>query len=96
MSSKIDCSKVDQNASAQFAMIKEVDELEKQKIQYITKQSSAYLGDTSVQVVGGSVFLAKTAVSKSLTFGLPNMGICDSIKTEIKQDKSVLKMEWDF
>lgn len=90
------CQKADQAAAAQFVFIQDTNKREDQNLKMMEKQANDDVGIRQVQVIGGIVFVTKTLVSKSLTVGLPNMGICDSLKAEANQDQSLLKMEWKW
>lgn len=66
----------------------------------VTKRADAtakeYLGEPTYDVVAGIAVVAKTVSDKSAIVALPTMGLCSSFKAEIKQDKQVLKLEWNF
>jgi hypothetical protein len=54
-----------------------------------------YLGNNA-NVVAGGVFLIKGIADKAATFTLPNFGVCTSMKADIGQSKSLLRLEWKF
>lgn len=60
------------------------------------KTAYSVMGQTGVDMVGGSLFLAKAAADKSVSVGLPTFGLCDHVTSEAGVDKYKLKLEWGF
>jgi hypothetical protein len=90
------CSKAIDAGGKQSGVEQKMNDLESKETQSLDKDLKASLGDAGFNVVGGTVFAAKTVRDKSLSFGLPNFGICDSVKTELKPESYKLKLEWNF
>lgn len=90
------CQKATEAGSKQSGIEKEMSDAEKHTLKKVEFEATDIIGKDGVNVVAGSVFLAKTLQSKSLSVGMPTFGLCSSIKTEIKQDSSIIKFEWKF
>lgn len=54
------------------------------------------LGEKTTNVTAATLYLAKIASDKKVTFGLPNMGICDRMSNEITNNSYSLRLEWIF
>ena len=61
-----------------------------------TKDAQTYLGNTTIYMVGGAVYISKVIQNKGLDFELPNLGICDSLSNHIGMDNYGLKFTWKF
>lgn len=90
------CQKATEAGSKQSGIEKEMNDAEKRSLNKLEIEATDIFGKSGVNVVAGSVFVAKTLQSKSLSVGMPTFGLCSSIKTEINPDMSVLKFEWKF
>lgn len=60
------------------------------------EEAKDLIGKTGMDVVGGTVFLAKTISDKSVKFDIPNMGIADKITSEVGTEKYYLNLVWRF
>lgn len=90
------CQKALQAGSKQSGIEKVVNNKEQQITKKADQTAKEMLGETTVGVVGGTVFLAKTISEKKVSLGLPTLGMCNSIKAEVSDKQSQLKLEWKF
>lgn len=90
------CQKATEAGGKQTGVEQTVDAYETRETKIFEKKFVDFLGQDSATAVAGSVFLAKSLASRSVSFGLPNFGLCSSIKTEITENTSMLKLEWKF
>lgn len=56
----------------------------------------SYIGDTTFDYVGATVFVARSISSQSVGFGLPTLGLCDKAHVDVGSSNSLLKLEWNF
>lgn len=90
------CEKTTEAGAKQTGVMQSVDNYEDRTLKLLDREAKEDFGKDAVSLLGGSVFLTKTLIDKSVTFGLPTYGICSAIKTEIKQNQSILKLIWNF
>jgi len=95
-SQQMACQKGTEAGAKQSGVSQTVDAFESKETKKLEKNAVELFGKEGVNVVAGSVFVAKTMSSRSLSIGLPTFGMCTSIKTEIKPEYSILKFEWKF
>lgn len=68
-----------------------------QNIEKKANQEAYYLlGDDGVKVLGGGIFIAKTAIDKSLQFNAPTFGLCHRITNQVGINKYSTMFEWNF
>lgn len=90
------CEKATQAGLTQLGISQQVDSAEEHEVKIIEKRAKENLGDEGVMAVATTYFVARTAKTKSVTFGLPTLGLCDSIKVDVNQDTQLLRFEWRF
>lgn len=90
------CEKALQAGSKQSGVETAANDEEKRVTQKADAKAKEFLGEKAVGVVGGTVFIAKTISEKKVTFGLPTLGVCDSVKAQVSDKASELKIEWNF
>jgi hypothetical protein len=90
------CQKSLQAGSKQSGVEQNIDTYESKVTTNAEKDTKEKLGETTVEILGGTAFLTKSVVEKHATIGLPNLGLCTYIKAQIGQDKSMLSLEWKF
>lgn len=90
------CMNTTEAGAKQFGIMQNVDLLEDRAIRQINREALEDFGKEPIDMVGGGIFIAKSIMEKSVTLALPTFGICNSAKTEIRQDQSLLKLQWDF
>lgn len=90
------CEKALEAGSKQSGIEQNVNQAQDRLEDKAKKNAKDLLGDTTMDVVGGTVFLAKTISDKSVKFSLPTMGLCDKITNEVGPDKYQLQMVWRF
>jgi hypothetical protein len=54
------------------------------------------VGNTTFDYVGATAFAVKTVQDKSVSFGLPTLGLCNNAHVQVGQDKSDVRLEWKF
>lgn len=90
------CEKGLQAGTKQFGIEKSVNILE-DKVQNGAKLTAYdWFGKTGSDVLGGTIFLAKSVKDKSVSFGLPTLGIANRITTTAGVDVYRLNLEWRF
>lgn len=90
------CYKAGEAGAKQSGIEQEVDTLQKHVERDADKTAHEYLGETTMSVAGGGVFVVKTIVDKSLKFNTPTFGLCDRITNEVGINKYSLHLEWGF
>lgn len=90
------CDKALEAGAKQSGIEQNVDQIEKHIERDADQKGHYYLGDTGMEVVGSTVFVAKTLIDKSLKFNTPTFGLCDRITNQVGPDKYSLQLEWRF
>ena len=90
------CGKSLEAYTKQSGIESNVDFAETKYTKKVNKTAYGVMGQTGMDVVGGSLFIAKAAADKKVSLGLPTLGICDHVTSEAGVDKYGLKLEWGF
>lgn len=90
------CVKAAEAGSKQSGIEQNVNQAQKKAEDQAKEKAKDMLGQTTIDVVGGTVFLAKTISDKSVKFDIPNMGIADKITSEVGTEKYYLNLVWKF
>lgn len=90
------CSKGLQAAGKQTGIEQNIGTAEKKLENNAKEKAQDWIGNTGMDIVGGTVFLAKTISDKSVKFDIPNMGIADKITSEVGTEKYYLNLVWRF
>lgn len=90
------CEKATQAGVQQIGISQYMDSTEEHFVQFLKKKADRNVGKDGQYAVGATYFVARTAQTKSLSFGLPNLGLCDSLKTELNDTQALLRFEWRF
>lgn len=90
------CSKAAEAGAKQSGFEQNVDLMEKNVTQKADKEARILIGTTTFDIVGGTVFIAKTVVDKSVKLNVPTFGLCDKISTQVAPNKYSLHLEWGF
>jgi hypothetical protein len=59
-------------------------------------RANDWFGKDAVGIMGGAGWLAKSAIERKASFGLPSFGICNSVKFEFNQSAEKLIFQWRF
>lgn len=73
-----------------------MDNTEDHAVKNIEKKAEQDIGQNGIYMVVGTYFIARTAITKSVGFGLPTLGLCNSIHVEVSQNVSLMRFEWKF
>lgn len=90
------CEKAVEAGARQIGLYDSIDFFETKTVSSVTRVAEEKIGKDAVWSVTGTAFLIRTLSSKSLVFGLPTYGLCNSVRTEIKPEQSLLVFEWKF
>jgi len=90
------CNKALIAGSKQTGIETTVNTAEDKTTKVLDKGARDYLGDTNVNVVAGTAFVAKTIVDKSATVNLPTLGLCNSVTASVSHEKSLLSLQWKY
>jgi len=90
------CTKALEAGGNQSGIERNVDTYEKRKLENAKESAISYLGKDSVNVVGGTAWLAKVMIDRKATVRLPNFGICDGLTTEVDEKLARLVFQWKF
>lgn len=90
------CTNAVDAGTRQAGIRQDFDAAEKQTVNYLNHKVSKMTPKTLQEVVGASVFLYKTAQDKRVQFGLPTMGMCDSLSNEITPSSYVVTFKWSL
>lgn len=90
------CSKGLEAGTKQFGVEQSVNSFEKKVEKDAKLTAYDWFGKTGSDVLGGTIFLAKTVKDKSVSFGLPTLGIANRITTTAGVDIYRLNLEWRF
>jgi hypothetical protein len=90
------CQKATEAGVNQLGIQQTMDSFEERTVHQIEMDAEKAIGKDGMYAVGGTYFLVRTIQTKSLILGIPTMGLCDSVKTDIGPKQSVLRFEWKF
>lgn len=90
------CSKGLEAAGKQSGIEQNIGAAEKKLEDNAKDKAQDWIGNTGMDIVGGTLFLVKTAKDKSVRFSTPTLGICDKITTEVGTEKTGINLEWRF
>lgn len=90
------CSKGLEAAGKQTGIEQNIGKVEKKLENNAKEKAQNWIGDIGMDIVGGTLFLVKTANDRSVRFNTPTLGICDKITTEIGTEKTGVNLEWRF
>lgn len=90
------CEKGLQAGTKQFGIERSINTLENRVQKGAKSTAYNWFGQTGSDVLGGTIFLAKTVSDKSLSVKLPTMGIADRITTTAGVNLYRLNLEWRF
>ena len=90
------CSKALEAGGLQSGFSQNINKAEGYVTTQANKKAKYIMGDTGMEIVGGTVFLAKTVRDKSVQFNLPTFGICDKIVNKVGTDQVSTTLEWRF
>lgn len=90
------CQKALTAASKQSGVEQSANTYEQHKLNYLQSGAESYFGKDTVAAIGGVGWATKSAIERKMTFGLPNFGICNSIKFEFNSNVEKLVFQWRF
>lgn len=90
------CNKSLEAGTKQSGIARNVNVTEKRLTKKIEGTARDYIGNSSTNVLTGTLILAKAMIDQSATFRLPSFGICSSVNAQIGKEKSLLNLEWKF
>lgn len=90
------CSKALEAGGLQSGFSQNVDKAQHIIESKATDKAHYVLGDTGMEVVGGTVYVAKVVRDKSVQFNVPSFGICDRIHTEAGLEKYMITFSWSL
>lgn len=90
------CTKALEAGTKQSGIEQETDTYESNKLKYLETGSYNVLGKENAQVMGGTIWLTKMIVDKKASINLPNLGICNSLTTQIDTTSAKLVFKWQF
>ncbi len=89
------CQKAFEAGGKQSGIEKIADSKEKEITKNVEQTAKDFFG-SSFDMVAGIALIVNTVSKKQATVGLPNLGICDSMRLQAGIDESKLQMEWKF
>lgn len=90
------CQKTIEASAKQTGIEQKINKAQYKVENKANKQVNRLFDKETVDVMGSTVFLAKTVSDKSVKFNVPNMGICDKITSEVGPNKYYLNTVWSF
>lgn len=90
------CASASRAGAQQFGIQQQVDNMEEHTVNYVKQKAEEKLGKAAMETVGGAYFVAKVLQAKTITFGLPTLGLCNSANADIGVAQSGLRFEWKF
>jgi hypothetical protein len=80
----------------QAGIERQADEVEQRNVRMADRYADDLVGDNGKSLIGGFLFIAKSAADRKMLVGLPNMGICSQMQSEITPTSAVLMLKWNF
>jgi hypothetical protein len=90
------CQKAMTAGAKQSGVEQSASKYEQNRLNYLQSGAEGYFGKDTVAVVGGVGWVAKSAIDRKATLGLPNFGFCESLKFEFNSNTEKLVFQWRF
>lgn len=90
------CDKALDATSRQIGLRQQADDIESRARGYAEGRAKRYLGNESMSAVAFVGFTAKAVKEHQVAIKLPNLGLCNSVTSQIGTDQSSLQMVWNF
>jgi hypothetical protein len=90
------CNKALEAGSQQSGFQQTVNNYEGHELKIFEKDAYDWFGRDAVDVVGGTAWVTKSLVEKRASVGLPNLGLCDNLVTEVDRNTAKLVFKWRF
>jgi hypothetical protein len=90
------CQKALTAASKQSGVEQSANKYEQNRLNYLQSGAEGFLGKDAVAAIGGVGWAGKSVIERKASFGLPNFGICNSIKFEFNSNLEKLVFQWRF
>lgn len=90
------CTKALDAGTRQAGIYQDVSQVEKGYTSYLSNKAENAIGKSGIAVLGAGIFLYKVSKDRSISFNLPNLGICSSIDNQVTLGSYTLHMKWDF
>lgn len=90
------CSKALDATSRQIGLRQEADSVEQRMRGIAEDNAKKYLGKESVATVAFVGFTYKSVKERQVTFKLPNLGLCNSVTSQVGTEQASLRMDWNF
>lgn len=90
------CVKALESATRQTGVYQSIEQTENQVNRYANNRAEHIVGRKGISIVGTGFFVVRTVRDKTVTFFLPNFGICNSIGNRISPTSYDMDIEWKF
>lgn len=90
------CNKALTAGSQQSGITQTANTYESNQMKMLETDANKWFGQDAVTAVGGTAWVTKSLVEKKASIGLPNLGICDKLSTEINSNTAKLVFKWVF
>lgn len=88
------CEKALEAGTKQAGIEQNVDKAQKMVESTADRTAHEILGQQTMELAGGGIFIAKTVINKSVQFNVPSFGLCDKITSQVGTDKYSMQMVW--
>lgn len=88
------CTHAMEAATKQIQLYQYEEKTENYLMTYAQNTADHSLGKTAEDVGGGTVYGYKVYRNKSITFRLPNMGVCDTLSNNVTLDSYSINLTW--
>lgn len=88
------CQKGIEAGAKQTGLEENVNKAEKRAEFLAHNQAVNLVGNTTIDIVGGTAFLYKTVTEKSIKLDLPTFGLCDNASSQIGDKSYYLNISW--
>jgi hypothetical protein len=90
------CQKAFTAGSKQTGLEQQANSYEQSRLQYLQAGAENFFGKDALTAIGGVGFVTKTVVERKASVGLPNFGLCNSLKFEFNSNTEKLVLQWRF
>lgn len=90
------CLKAVDAGTRQVGLRQGVDDVQNKVNQLVTQKARSTFGETTLKVVATGTVVVKTVNEKRFSFGLPTLGLANSINNEVGVQSYKIEFKWNW
>ena len=90
------CNKAMEAGTKQTQILQYDEKAENYFTMYAQRKATDYMGQDTMRVIGGVVYVYKIEKARALSFRLPTLGLCSEATNSITPSSYKLDLKWNF